>query len=74
MTLSDIKAMDKDMLTPDEVGQIVGCSGQVIRVTAKNAPQKLGFPVICVGSRTRIPRIAFIRYCEGGMTDASTGQ
>ena len=32
---------------------------------ARQCPEKLGFPTLCLKSRVRIPRRAFIRYCEG---------
>lgn len=62
MTLDEIKASDKLMLTPAEVAEVLGCDAQDVRIQARLAPEKLGFPVIIIKSRTKIPRIPFLRY------------
>ena len=35
MTLQDIKQMDKDVITPAEAAQVVGCDPQLIRLEAR---------------------------------------
>lgn len=65
MTLLDIKALQKDVLTCKEVSGILKCSEQTLHMQAQEKPETLGFPVICIGNRVKIPRIAFIRYMEG---------
>lgn len=67
MTLNDIKSMDDDFLYPDTVAKIIGCNPQSIRIQARENPDALGFPVSVQGTRTRIPRLAFISWVEGGM-------
>ena len=67
LTLQDIKQMDKDVITPAEAAQVVGCDPQLIRLEARERPENLGFPVIIVRSRIKIPRIAFIKYMEGDL-------
>lgn len=64
MTLSDVKAMDLDVISPDIVAQVLRCNPHYIRVAAKQQPALLGFPVIIIGS-VKIPRLGFIRYMEG---------
>lgn len=66
LTLEDVKAMDREMLTPSIVGQVIGCDPYYISVQARTEPELLGFPVSVQGTRTRIPRRAFIRWMEGG--------
>lgn len=61
MTISEIRATKKLFLTPVEVAPVLRCDPQCIRLTARTAPEQLGFPVICVGTRTKIPRIPFLR-------------
>ena len=73
MTLQDIKQMDKDVITPAEAAQVVGCDPQQLRLTAREKPQNLGFPVIIVKSRIKIPRVAFIRYMEGNLDQEPGG-
>lgn len=74
MTLDDIKAMDREMLTPRIVAQVIGCAPYCISVQARTAPELLGFPVSVQGTRTRIPRRAFIRWMEGVQNDEQDPQ
>ncbi len=67
LTLADIKQMTKDIITPAEAAQVVGCDPHWIRLAAREHPEWLGFPVIIVRNRTKIPRVAFIRYMEGDL-------
>lgn len=73
MTLQDIKQMDKDVITPAEAAQVVGCDPQLIRLEARERPENLGFPVIIVRSRIKIPRMAFIKYMEGDLAHEPEG-
>lgn len=66
MTLDELKAMDKDVITPAIAAQFLGCNPYNISITARDCPERLGFPVSRVGSRTKIPRLAFIRFLETG--------
>lgn len=65
MTLDDIKSMDREMLTPAIVGKIIGCDPYYISLQARQRPELLGFPVHVHGTRTLVPRRAFIRWMEG---------
>lgn len=65
MTIQDIINMDKNILTPADVAPLLGCNPGMIRWQAKNDPSKLGFPVSRIGTRTKIPRLAFIAWFEG---------
>ena len=66
MTLEDIKSMDKLFLTAAEIAPLLGCDPHYIRVAARTKPDLLGFPVAVYGSRTKIPRLPFINFIEGG--------
>lgn len=65
LTLDDIKAMDREMLTPTIVAKVIRCAPYYISLQARANPSALGFPVSVQGTRTRIPRRAFIRWMEG---------
>ena len=65
MTLDDIKAIPREYLIPREVAAVLGTDGQAIRVWARQCPEGLGFPVVCIGSRVKIPKAGFIAYMEG---------
>lgn len=65
MTLAELKELDRDVITPAQAAGILKCDPHYIRVAARQCPERLGFPVTILGSRTKIPRIPFIRYIEG---------
>ena len=62
MTLDEIRNSTKDVLTPGDIAEVLNADPQDIRVQAQMAPEKLGFPVIIIKSRTKIPRVPFLRY------------
>lgn len=62
MTLDEIRASDKTFLTPADVAVVLAADAQSIRLQAREFPEALGFPVICVGNRTKIPRKPFLRF------------
>lgn len=66
MTLDDVKKMDREFLTPAEVASILKCRPQNIRALGELAPEKLGFNFCFVGNRMKIPRVAFVKWMEGG--------
>lgn len=65
MTLDEIRSSTKEVLTPAEVAPVLGCDPQDIRVAAKLHPERLGFNVAVIGTRVKVPRLAFIRWMEG---------
>ena len=68
MTLQDLKEMDREFITPAIAGQILGCDPNYIRVAARKAREALGFPVILINNRVKIPKAAFINFMEGTLT------
>ena len=69
MTLEEVKAVNREYLLPREVAAVLGTTDQGIRCWARQRPEELGFPTVCVGHRVKIPKAAFIAY----MTGASKG-
>ena len=65
MTLAEIKELDCDVITPAQAAGVLKCDPQYIRLVARQCPERLGFPVTVLKSRTKIPRIPFIQYIEG---------
>lgn len=65
ITLDDLKRMDKEKLTPTDVGRFLGVDPYNITLQARKCPEKLGFNVCVIGTRTYIPRRAFIAWVEG---------
>lgn len=62
MTLTEIINSTKETLTPGDVAPVLNCDPHSIRVQARDCPERLGFPVVRVGSRTKIPRQQFLRF------------
>lgn len=73
MTLDDLKRVDRDWLLASEVAPILGTDPHSIRVAARVAPNRLGFPVCVLGSRIKIPRLPFIQFMEGKAGCQTTG-
>jgi len=65
MSIEEIRRMDDPLLTPEQAAQVLGCNPQSIRVAAREKPELLGFPVIRVGTRTKIPREPFLQFITG---------
>lgn len=54
--------VDREWFTVTEVCGVLNADPQTIRLTARQRPELLGFPVIVAGNRVKIPRIPFLRY------------
>ena len=63
--LDAIKQMEAPTITPAQAATVLGCNPHWIRLMARQQPEKLGFPVTVIRSRTKIPRVPFIRHIEG---------
>ncbi|MEG0778796.1 MAG: hypothetical protein RSG55_08115 [Oscillospiraceae bacterium] len=66
MTIADIEKIDKNMLVATDIAPYLECNDGLIRLQAQNEPEKLGFPVIVMGTRVKIPKDGFIHYCRYG--------
>ena len=62
MTLNEMASMQTDTLHPSAVASILGVNPQSLRKQAVECPERLGFPVIVIGSRVLIPRRAFLAF------------
>ena len=65
MTIEDLKKLDTEILTPNQIAPILCCDPNIIRLQAKKDIRQLGFPAAKIGSRIKIPREAFIAWFEG---------
>lgn len=64
MTIEDIKNMNKEILTPNDIAPLLRCDPNIIRDQAKEDIKQLGFPASKIGTRVKIPKQAFIDwYC-----------
>ena len=65
-TLDGLAAVDRDFLTCAQVAPVIGSNADSIRGQARECPERLGFPVICVGQQVRIPKVPFLRFMGWG--------
>lgn len=71
MTLEEIKNSNKEILTPNDIAQVLRCDPNVIRYQASKNISALGFPAAKIGTRVKIPRIGFIRWFENNYSKPS---
>lgn len=64
MTLEELKKSEAATVNVGDVAEILGSTPQTIRVAARQRPDLLGFPIIIIGSRVKIPRLPFIQFIE----------
>lgn len=74
MTLNDIEMIDKEMLLAEDVSDYLGADPSNIRWQAQHEPEKLGFPVVVVRSRVKIPKTGFVNYCRHGRPVMMVGE
>lgn len=72
LTFCDLEAMERETISPSEAAEIIGCNPQFIRIQARQDRKALGFPVIVMGHRVRIPRRAFLAFLRGDLQDNHT--
>lgn len=66
MTLQEIESSTKEVLTCQDVAPVLQCNPATLHMQAVEQPEKLGFPVIVMGSRVKIPRRPFLIFMNGG--------
>ena len=66
MTLKEIEESTKEVLTCAEVAKVLKCNPATLHLQAMEEPWRLGFPVIVMRSRVKIPRIPFLNYMKKG--------
>ena len=66
MTIQELAELETEVLTPNQVAPILGVNPHSIRIQAAENPEALGFPVIVIGSRVKIPKRPFLAFMGGG--------
>lgn len=69
MTLQEIENSTKEVLTCTDVAPVLRCNPATLHMQAIEQPWRLGFPVIVMGSRVKIPRKPFLNFMNGGATE-----
>lgn len=65
LTMGEIENLSDDVLTCVQVSKVLKSEVAALHKQAVTNPATLGFPVIVVGTRVKIPRIPFIKYMRG---------
>lgn len=65
MTVEQIEASPKEMLTCSDVAEILQAQPYTIHMQAEFRPDLLGFPVIIMGRRVKIPKRPFLKFIKG---------
>ena len=66
MTLKEIEESTKEVLTCQDVAPVLMCNPATLHMQAIEEPWRLGFPVIVMGRRVKIPRRPFLGYMKKG--------
>ena len=66
MTLKEIENSSKEVLTCQDVAPVLMCNPATLHMQAMEEPWRLGFPVIVMGRRVKIPRQPFLKYMMCG--------
>lgn len=62
MTIEELKEKRPLFVTADEVSEILGVNPANLRSQAQSDQKKLGFPVMVVGTRVKIPVKPFLKF------------
>ena len=73
-TLKEIAGYDREYLVPAQISEILNVSPQYVREAARKCPGQLGFPVIIIGDRVKIPRIPFLVFMGWSAREGSEKQ
>ena len=65
MSIAELETMTKETISCNTAAEVIGCNPQLLRIQARECPQALGFPVVVVRKRVKIPRLAFIAFMRG---------
>lgn len=69
MRIEELRESTKEVLTPSDVADVLGCDRYSLNLQAKEDIKRgvnsLGFEYSMIGNRMKIPRRAFLRWLEG---------
>lgn len=68
-TLQDLAAIPGEVLTCQQIAPILGVRYHTLHQQAVERPERLGFPVIVIKSRVKVPKRPFIKYMTEGIKE-----
>lgn len=72
-TIQEIKETEKAFLTCAEIAPVIGSDAHALRIEARKENCRLGFQVLLIGNRVKIPVAGFIAWYEGKMPMRRSG-
>ena len=67
MSIEELRSYPRDWLTCEQVAPVLGADRANIHDQAVTDPAALGFPVVVIKSRVKIPKLPFIRFMTEGV-------
>ena len=64
-TLDEIESIPCEILTCEQVSRVLCTKPDSLRRQAQSDKENLGFPVIVVGKRVKIPKTPFLNFMRG---------
>lgn len=64
-TLKDIENSGRDYITINQAADVLGSCYLTMKKTIDSDPAKLGFPIIRIGNRVKIPKQPFLKIMRG---------
>ena len=68
-SLEELEALPCEVLTCQQIAPILGADPGTIHQQAVEAPHMLGFPVIVMKSRVKVPKRAFCSFMRNGIKE-----
>lgn len=67
MSIDEIVASDKAMLTPDDIADVLGSDPATVRETVRQDPEALSWlQPVRLGNRVKFPKERFLKWYFGG--------
>lgn len=63
-TQRELEACQDTFLTAEQVAPLLQADAHSIRLQAHADPTRLGFPVVVMGRRVKIPRVGMLEFCR----------
>ena len=63
--LEDLEKTEGEVLSCEQVARVLQTKSRTVSKWAKERPEQLGFPVIVMGDRVKVPKAAFLRFMRG---------
>ena len=63
--LKELEELESEILTCQQVAPVLQANPATIHQQAMERPELLGFPVVCVGNRVKIPKRPFLNLMRG---------